>query len=119
MCLGIPGKVVEITDGVATVDVGGTRKEASLMLLEEATLGDYVIVHAGFAIEKIDEAEAERTLAMVDELIEAMHLADREREAAAASGGFTKNTSAFGSPMRRGKFRFEVDTQRSPSASTP
>ncbi len=72
MCLGIPGKVVEITEGMAKVDVGGTRKEASLMLLEEASVGDYVIVHAGFAIEKVDEKEAEKTLEIVDELIAAM-----------------------------------------------
>jgi hydrogenase expression/formation protein HypC len=72
MCLGIPGKVVEINGGTAKVDVGGTRKDASLMLLDEASLGDYVIVHAGFAIEKVDEEEAEKTLKMVDELIEGM-----------------------------------------------
>lgn len=72
MCLGIPGKVIA-TDGLtATVDVGGSRKEASLMLLDEVDLGDYVIVHAGFAIEKVDEKEAEESLRLVAELIEAM-----------------------------------------------
>jgi hydrogenase expression/formation protein HypC len=76
MCLGIPGKVVEITEGMAKVDVGGTRKEASLMLLEEASIGDYVIVHAGFAIEKVDEKEAEKTLEIVDELIAEMEKQD-------------------------------------------
>lgn len=75
MCLAIPGKVVEITDGVARVDVGGTKKEASLMLLEGASVGDYVIVHAGFAIEKVDEEEAAKTLKIVDELIEGMEKA--------------------------------------------
>jgi hydrogenase expression/formation protein HypC len=77
MCLGIPGKVVDIKDGMAKVDVGGTRKDASLMLLEEASLGDYVIVHAGFAIEKVDEEEAEKTLKIVDELIEGMEKAGK------------------------------------------
>jgi hydrogenase expression/formation protein HypC len=77
MCLGIPGKVVEITEGMAKVDVGGTRKEASLMLLEEASIGDYVIVHAGFAIERVDEKEAEKTLEIVDELIAEMEKQDR------------------------------------------
>ena len=72
MCLGIPGRIIE-TDGLtATVDVGGSRKQASLMLLEGARLGDYVIVHAGFAIEKVDEEEALKTLEMIDELIRAM-----------------------------------------------
>jgi hydrogenase expression/formation protein HypC len=77
MCLGIPGKVVDIKDGMAKVDVGGTRKDASLMLLEEASLGDYVIVHAGFAIEKVDEEEAEKTLRIVEELIEGMEKAGK------------------------------------------
>ncbi len=72
MCLGIPGRVVE-TDGMnAKVDVGGSRKEASLMLLDGVKVGDYVIVHAGFAIEKVDEKEARKTLDMVDELIRGM-----------------------------------------------
>jgi hydrogenase expression/formation protein HypC len=47
------------------------------MLLEEASLGDYVIVHAGFAIEKVDEEEAEKTLRIVEELIEGMEKADK------------------------------------------
>lgn len=72
MCLGIPGRIIE-TDGLsATVDVGGTRKEASLMLLDGAVVGDYVIVHAGFAIQKIDESEAEETLKVVDDLVKGM-----------------------------------------------
>ncbi len=72
MCLGIPGRVVE-TDGLnAKVDVGGSRKEASLMLLDDVRVGDYVIVHAGFAIEKVDESEARKTLQLVDELISTM-----------------------------------------------
>jgi len=72
MCLGIPGRIIE-TDGLtATVDVGGSRKQASLMLLENTAMGDYVIVHAGFAIEKVDEEEALKTLEMIDELIRAM-----------------------------------------------
>ncbi len=72
MCLGIPGKIIRIETGMATVDVAGAKKEASLMLLEGAAVGDYVIVHAGFAIQKIDEKEAAETLKLVDELIEGM-----------------------------------------------
>lgn len=72
MCLGIPGRIVE-TDGLmARVDVGGTKKEASLMLLDGVAVGDYVIVHAGFAIQKVDEEEAEESLRIVDELIQGM-----------------------------------------------
>lgn len=69
MCLGIPGRVVESDGLVASVDVGGSRKEASLMLLDGVSVGDYVIVHAGFAIQKVDEAEAAESLRLVDEII--------------------------------------------------
>jgi hydrogenase expression/formation protein HypC len=66
MCLGIPGKVVEINDEgalrMARVDFGGVRKEACLAYLPEVGLGDYVIVHVGFAISQLDEEEALRTL---------------------------------------------------------
>ncbi len=72
MCLGIPGKIIQIETGMATVDVAGAKKEASLMLLEGAAIGDYVILHAGFAIQKINEKEAEETLKLIDELVEGM-----------------------------------------------
>jgi hydrogenase expression/formation protein HypC len=75
MCLGIPGKVVEIsTDGplkMALVDFGGVRKEACLEYVPETEIGEYVIIHVGFAISRIDEEEALRTLEMlrmIDEL---------------------------------------------------
>ena len=65
MCLGIPGRIVEISDsGIAMgiVDFGGIRKDVCLAYTPEAELGDYVIVHVGFAITTVDQAEAERTL---------------------------------------------------------
>ena len=66
MCLGIPGKVVEIRDDgalrMARVDFGGVRKEACLAYLPEVVIGDYVIVHVGFAISQLDEEEALKTL---------------------------------------------------------
>ena len=66
MCLGIPGNVVEIRDDgplrMARVDFGGVRKEACLAYLPEVQLGDYVIVHVGFAISQLDEEEAMKTL---------------------------------------------------------
>jgi hydrogenase expression/formation protein HypC len=69
MCLGIPGKVVEInTDGplrMAKIDFGGVRKEACLEYLPTVGLGDYVIVHVGFAISKLDEEEALRTIELL------------------------------------------------------
>ncbi len=68
MCLGVPMRVVSIegTDAVAEID--GVRRAASLMVLdEEVQVGDYVIVHAGFAIARLDEAEAEETLRLMRE----------------------------------------------------
>ena len=65
MCLAIPALVVERHDGdEATVDLGGARKRVSLALVPEANVGDYVIVHAGFAISVLDADEAAKTLAL-------------------------------------------------------
>lgn len=71
MCLAIPVKVVELLEGdQAMVDVGGVRKEISLALVEDIVVGDYVILHVGFAIQKLDPEEAEKTLALFAELDE-------------------------------------------------
>lgn len=67
MCLGIPGLVIEIKGANAKVDVAGAKKDVSLALMENVKHGDYVIVHAGFAIEKIDEKKAEETLKLISE----------------------------------------------------
>ena len=68
MCLAIPAKVVEIEDNMGTIDMEGTRREVSLLLLEDARIGDYVIVHAGFAIHKIDENEAMESIKLLREM---------------------------------------------------
>jgi len=72
MCLGIPGRVVEIyeQDGIqmGRIDYGGVIKEACLAYVPETQVDDYVIVHAGFAISRLDEEEAEETLAMLREM---------------------------------------------------
>ncbi len=65
MCLAIPAKVVEIREGEqALVDLSGVRKEISLALVEGVAPGDFVIVHVGYALQKVDPDEAERTLAL-------------------------------------------------------
>ena len=73
MCLAIPSRVVHINELIATVDVGGARREVSLLLMpEEVKLDDYVLVHAGFAIQKVDEEAAQDALRLLRELAEAM-----------------------------------------------
>ena len=74
MCLAVPGRVVEITDTGdiafrrAKVDFGGIRKEVNLAYTPEAEVGKYVLVHVGFAISVIDEAEAQRVFQYFEEL---------------------------------------------------
>ncbi len=71
MCLAIPSRIVSKNGLLATVDVMGARKEISLMLLpEEADIGDYVLVHAGFAIQKVDEEAARDSLELLREVAE-------------------------------------------------
>ncbi len=62
MCLAVPSKIIEINDNVAKVDVDGVIRETSIMLMDDVKIGDYVIVHAGFAINKVDEKVALQTL---------------------------------------------------------
>ncbi len=69
MCLAIPARIEELTTpGNAIVNLGGVRKEISLALVDDAAVGDYVIVHVGYALQKLDQEEAERTLAMFAEM---------------------------------------------------
>ena len=68
MCLAMPARVKSLLDGdLALVDLGGVEKEISVALLEEVAVGDYVIVHVGYALNRIDPAEAEKTLALYAE----------------------------------------------------
>ncbi len=69
MCLAIPACIEELTTpGNAVVNLGGVRKEISLALVDDAAVGDYVIVHVGYALQKLDREEAERTLALFAEM---------------------------------------------------
>lgn len=71
MCLAVPARIEQlIGEHRAIVNIGGIRKEVSLELLDNVILGDYVIVHVGFALQKLDQQEAELTLAMFAELSE-------------------------------------------------
>ena len=68
MCLAVPARVISIEDRLASVEVQGVRRAASLMLLPEAAVGDYVLVHAGFAMQIVDHEEAERIEALRAEM---------------------------------------------------
>ena len=74
MCLAIPARVVELLPGQrAVVDLGGVRKEVSIDLVDDAQLDDYVVIHVGYAIGKIDPEEAQRTLDLFAEFAEAQN----------------------------------------------
>jgi len=68
MCLAIPVKVSKIKGTLAEVDMAGVKRQADIRFLEGVKAGDYVLVHAGFAIEKIDEKEARETLKLLKDI---------------------------------------------------
>ena len=72
MCIAFPGKILSIAaKGLAVVDIGGVRREVSLdLLVDEVTPGDYVISHAGYAIQLIDEVAARESLALLKEILD-------------------------------------------------
>ena len=75
MCLAIPSKIIKIDEnGLGTVDVDGVKRDVSLLMIEDPKIGDYVIVHAGFALHKIDEAVALESLQI---LRESLSMADQ------------------------------------------
>ena len=96
MCLGIPGQIVEISDPLrllALVDVGGVRRTVNIACIvdeqhpPQACLGDWVLVHVGFAMSRIDALEAERTLALLTELGEAQAEIDAIRASTMVDAG--------------------------------
>ena len=69
MCLALPARIIELRENeLGIADLGGVRKEVSLALMEDVQTGDYVIIHAGYALSKLDTAEAEATLRLFAEL---------------------------------------------------
>ena len=68
MCLALPCRIVAIDGDTATIDVSGMKKDISLALMDDAAVGDYVIVHVGYALNKLDPDEAEKTLKLFAEL---------------------------------------------------
>jgi len=76
MCIGIPMRVREIRGEIGIVEQGGVSREVSLLMVEDVQLGDYVLVHAGFALQKLDPQLAEETISLIQGLIEGLD--DRE-----------------------------------------
>ena len=73
MCLGFPGQIVELDEIAATVDIAGTKRDVSIMILpDEVEVGDWVMVHAGMAIAKMDPVEAEKTLQVLQEFADGL-----------------------------------------------
>jgi hydrogenase expression/formation protein HypC len=70
MCLSVPGRILKIKKNMAKVDVGGFLRDISLDLCPEVSIGEYVLIHAGFAIQKVDEKEAEETLDLLKKMAE-------------------------------------------------
>jgi hydrogenase expression/formation protein HypC len=68
MCLAIPVKVVKVKGKLAEVDMSGVKRQADIRFLEHIKPGDYILLHAGFAIEKIDEKEAQETLKLLKDI---------------------------------------------------
>jgi hydrogenase expression/formation protein HypC len=88
MCLAVPVRIVELEGQVGRVELGGVLRDISLVLTPEAQLGDYVLIHTGFAITVLDEEEAQETLRLFAELEEA------EAQAEADASGTTSETDA-------------------------
>ncbi len=91
MCLAVPGKVIEIEGGgelrMGRVDFSGVQRQACLAYVPEVQIGDYVLVHVGFAISRIDEKAAHETLAALKEMGELAELGEPSPEPSAASAG--------------------------------
>lgn len=82
MCLSIPSKVVEIfDDNMATVDTMGVRRKVTLDLIsEKVEVGDFVLIHVGFAMNKIDKEDAQESIAIYDEIVAAMNTGEIDEQ---------------------------------------
>jgi len=77
MCLGVPGKVIAIKeDWIAEVDISGVVVDVGLQFTPEAQVGEYVLVHTGYAMHILDEAEALETLKLLEEMVEGQEMVD-------------------------------------------
>ena len=86
MCLAVPGRIIELDGVTARVDFGGVTREANVTLVPEAAVDSYVLVHAGFAIQVLNEVEAEETLSLFRQMADAMDEAGGDRSRGEAQG---------------------------------
>ena len=68
MCLAIPVKVIKVKNNTAEVDMGGVKRDADIRMVKDIKIGDYILMHAGFAIEKLKPEDAQETLALLREM---------------------------------------------------
>lgn len=87
MCLAIPAKLVEIDGTLGKAEVGGARREVDLRLVGRVRVGDYVIIHAGFAIQKLDEEDAHETLSLFREMSATEQTSARQRHIRGTGSG--------------------------------
>jgi hydrogenase expression/formation protein HypC len=99
MCLAVPGKILGIDGDTARVDFGGITREANVILVPEAAVDSYVLVHAGFAIQVLNEAEAKETLSLFRQLAEAL---DNEDERGAGKRNAAGPEHDVGDDAERG-----------------
>ncbi|HVQ94996.1 MAG TPA: HypC/HybG/HupF family hydrogenase formation chaperone [Mycobacteriales bacterium] len=112
MCLGIPGRVLDLDESgglpIGTVDFGGVRKQVCLAYVPQIRVGEYVIVHVGFAISQVDEAEAARTFAVLralGDVLAAELQPDRVPEAELRSDPVPERVSEPGAALGGGGVR--------------
>jgi len=77
MCLAIPSQIVKIEDTIGTIDTDGVKRKVSLMLIDNPRIGDWVIIHAGFAIHRIEESVAMESLRILKEAVAAVDRAEK------------------------------------------
>ncbi len=71
MCLAVPARIVELQDEMATIEVDGVRRSVSTLLVPDLQVGDYIITHAGFALQRVDEDQAQESIRLLRQLAEA------------------------------------------------
>ncbi len=87
MCLAVPGQVISMQHGEAITQMHGTQIRVSTVLVPGVIVGDWVLVHAGFAIQKLDETQVRQSFAILEDVRAANQLADEAAESATSAGG--------------------------------